>query len=207
MCNSKEEVQIITVAIKNVGGVNEMSLNNQLIRNGEKVKMRIENIELLTRVMTEAAKVEILTRYMDKCCLIMNLEYKAWDLLHEYETFEEFLNNVAAEVNRIDETMEDAIKDSIDGLRGIFKSYGILEIEEQISRIKESKMELKRDLENIREKAIGMAITELENEGIEVLVVDNMSRNEGNSSYVTAIFDEEEMKEIIWEDIFRVELY
>lgn len=62
-------------------------------------------------------------------------------------------------------------------------------------------------MKNIRDKAISMAITELESEGIEVLVVDNISHNDGYSSYITAVFDEEEMKEIIWEDIFEVELY
>lgn len=113
MFTNKVESEITIVTTNNQRGVNGMRLNNQLIRNGEKVKMRKENMELLKRVMTEVAKVEILTRYMDKCCLIMNLEFTVSGLLYEYETFEDFLNDEEIEVDRMDEIMKKAVKESL----------------------------------------------------------------------------------------------
>lgn len=184
-------------------GVNEMNLKQQLTWNGRKVKTRKEKVELLTKAMVEVAKLEILTNYMDKVCLSMNLECTVVGLLYEYESLEEFLYYADVEVDRIDETMAEVLKDSMSRLKETFKTYGVSEMDEQVKLITELKIELKRSLKSIKAEAIGVAITELDNEGIEVLVVDNMSHNEGYSAYVTAIYDEDEMKEIIWEDIFE----
>lgn len=160
----------------------------------KEIEIKKKKLEFLTCVMTEVAKIHMLMDYMEKVCLDMNLSYSVLEVLEIEDT----------ELIGVDTKKLQIIKDSIAKLSNYFTTQGITNKDDQFKKVDDLKLESKRSLKSIRNKAIIRAIEALEKEGLEVLNIDLLALKDGFSTYVTAVYSEEEMKEIIWEDIFRV---